>query len=151
MMQELDKGKVQQQLEQLRMDNADLERQLDQNIELMRRLDIEKKLEQTMQKLDELAEEQRDVSRETEQSKGKNKEDLLQRQREISEQYQQLKKEIEQIRNDYRDLDPSTDFKMPEELMQQLEQHLNGAEQNLQKGKTKDAGNQQKQAADEME
>ncbi len=151
MMQELDKGKVQQQLEQLRMDNADLERQLDQNIELMRRLEIEKKLEQTMQKLDELAEEQRDVSRETEQSKGKNKEDLLQRQREISEQYQQLKKEIEQIRNDYRDLDPSTDFKMPEELMQQLEQHLNGAEQNLQKGKTKDAGNQQKQAADEME
>jgi myosin heavy subunit len=79
LMQELDKNKVQQQLEQLKLDNSDLERQLDQNIELMKRLEIEKKVEQTIDKMDKLAEEQRNVSRETEQAKSKDKEQLMQK------------------------------------------------------------------------
>ena len=151
MMQELDKKKVQQELEQLKIDNAELEKQLDQNIELMKRLEIEKKVEQTIEKMDKLAEQQRDVSRETEQAKSKDNEQLQQRQQELNEKFQNLKKDIDQIKQDYKNLDPSTDFKVPEELERQIEQHQKEASQNMQKGKNKDASKQQKQAADEME
>ena len=151
MMQELDKKKVQEQLEQLKLDNAELEKQLDQNIELMKRLEIEKKVEQTIQKMDRLAGQQRDVSRETEQAKGRDNEDLQQRQQEINDRFQQLKQDVEQIRQDYKDLDPSTDFRIPTELEQQIEQHQQQATQNMQRGKNKDASKQQQQAADEME
>ena len=151
MMKELDKKKVQQELEQLKLDNAELEKQLDQNIELMKRLEIEKKVEQTIQKMDRLAEEQRNVSRETEQAKGKDKEEMMQKQQELNERFQQLKQDIDQIKKDYKELDPSTDFKVPTELEQQVEQHQKEAQQSLQKGKNKDAGKQQKQAADDME
>ena len=151
MMQELDKKKVQQELEQLKLDNAELEKQLDQNIELMKHLELEKKVEQTIQKMDKLAEEQREVSRETEQANGKDKEQLQQKQQELNDRFQQLKKEIDQIKQDYKNLDPSTDFKIPKELEQQVEQHQREAQKNLQKGKNKDASKQQKEAADDME
>ena len=151
MMQELDKKKVQQQLEQLKLDNAELERQLDQNIELMKRLEIEKKVEQTIQKMDKLAEEQRQLAKETEQAKGKDKEALMQKQQELNDRFSQMKQDLEQIKQDYKDLDPSTDFKIPTELEQQVEQHQQGAQQNLQKGKNKEASKMQEEAADDLE
>ena len=151
MLQEMDKNKVQQQLEQLKISNEDLERQLDQNIELMKRLEIEKKVEHTIQKMDKLAEDQRNVSHETEQSKGKDKDKLMQKQQELNDQFQQLKNDIEEIKRDYHELDPSTDFKVPTELEQRVEQHQKESQQSLQKGKNKDASKQQQQAADDME
>ena len=151
LMQEMDKKKVQQELEQLKMDNSELEKQIDQNIELMKRLEVEKKVEQTIQKMDRLAEEQRKLSEETEQAKGKDKEALQEKQQQLNDRFQQLKEDIDQIKKDYKDLDPSTDFKVPTELEKQVEQHQKEAQQSLQKGKNKDAGKQQKQAADEME
>ena len=151
MMKEIDKKKVQQELEQLKIDNADLEKQLDQNIELMKRLEIEKKVEQTIQKMDKLAEEQRNVSRETEQAKSRENEALQEKQQQLNDRFQQLKDDINQIKEDYKNLDPSTDFKVPEELEKQVEKHQQEAQQSLQKGKNKDAGKKQKQAADEME
>lgn len=150
MMQELDKKKVQQELEQLKMDNAELEKQLDQNIELMKRLEIEKKVEQTIQKMDKLAEEQRKLSEESKQSRGKD-ENLQQKQQELNERFQQLKQDLEQIKQDYKDLDPSTDFKIPQELEKQVEQHQQEAQQNLQKGRNKEASKMQQEAADDME
>ena len=151
MMQELDKKKVQQQLEQLKMDNAELERQLDQNIELMKRLEVEKRVEQTIQKMDRLAEEQRELGRETEQAKGKEREQLQQKQQELADRFQQLKQDIDQLKQDYKDLDPSTDFRVPTDLEQQVEQHQQGAQQQLQKGKNKEASKMQQEAADDME
>ena len=152
MMQELDKKKVQQQLEQLKLDNAELERQLDQNIELMKRLEIEKKVEQTIKMMDRLAEEQRDLGKKTSDKSVKtDKSDLLQKQQELNDRFQQLKQDIDQIKQDYKALDPSTDFKVPQELEQQVEQHQQGAQQQLQKGKNKEASKMQQEAADDME
>ena len=151
MMQQLDKKKVQQELEQLKMSNEELEKQLDQNLELMKRLEIEKKVEQTIQKMDRLAEEQRNVSRETEQSKGKDNEALQQKQQQLNEQFQQLKEDIDQIKQDYKALDPSTDFKVPSDLEKQVEQHQRDAQLKIQNSKFKDAAAEQRQAADDME
>jgi hypothetical protein len=151
MMKELDKDKVQQQLEQLKLDNADLEQQLDQNIELMKRLEVEKKVEQTIRKMDRLAEEQRELGKQTATATKKDKEELQQRQQELNDRFQQLKQELNQIKQDYKELDPSTDFKVPTELEKQVDQHQQEAQQGLQKGKNKEASKMQQQAADDME
>lgn len=151
MMQNLDKKKVQQELEQLKMDNAELEKQLDQNLELMKRLEIEKKVEQTIQKVDKLAEEQRRLGEESEQAKDKPSAELQEKQKQVSEKFQELKKDIDQIKQDYKNLDPSTEFRVPEQIEKQIEENQQGAEENLKKGKNRNAGRQQKQAADDME
>lgn len=151
MMQEVDKKKVQQELEQLKVDNAELEKQIDQNIELMKQLEIEKRVEQTIQKMDRLAEEQRALAKETEQAKGKEREQLQQKQEQLSEQFQELRREVEQISQDYKELEQSVDFKVPTDLEQQVENSQQGAQKSLEKGKNKDAARQQEQAADAME
>ena len=149
MMQELDKKKVQQQLEQLKLDNAELEKQLDQNIELMKRLEVEKKVEQTIQKIDKLAEEQRDLGKKT--SDKTDRSELQQKQQELNDRFNQVKQDLQQIKQDYKVLDPSTDFKIPTELEKQVEQHQQEAQQQLQKGRNKEASKQQQQAADDLE
>lgn len=152
MMQELDKKKVQEQLEQLKLDNQDLEKQLDQNIELMKRLEMEKKVEEAVRKTEELAEKQRELSDKTEAAKSKDDKDkLLKEQQKLSEQYDQLKQELNQIQQDYKKIDNDLNFKLDKELMDRIDQNQQGAEKSLEKGKSKDASKQQKEASEQLD
>ena len=152
MMQELDKKKVQEQLEQLKLDNQDLEKQLDQNIELMKRLEMEKKVEEAVRKTEELAEKQRELSYKTEAAKSKDDKDkLLKEQQKLSEQYDQLKQELNQIQQDYKKIDNDLNFKLDKELMDKIDQNQQGAEKSLEKGKSKDASKQQKEASEQLD
>ncbi len=152
MMKEIDKKKVQEELEQLKMNNEDLEKQLDQNIELMKRLEMEKKVEDAIQKTDQLADKQRQLSKKTEASKGKEeREKLLKEQQELSRQYDQLQQELQQIKKDYQEIDKDLDFKLDQELMKQIDQKQQGAENSLQNNKKKEASQQQQEAADQLD
>ena len=113
MMQEVDKKKVQEQLENLKTNNEDLEKQLNTNIELMKRLELEKKVEDAIHKTEQLAEKQRELADKTEQSKSKDeKEELLKKQQELSSEFEQLEKDIKQIQQDYKKIDQNIDFKL---------------------------------------
>lgn len=152
LMQEVDKKKVQEQLEQLKMDNADLEKQLDQNIELMKRLEMEKKVEDAIQKAEQLADKQRDLSEKTENAKGKdNKDELMKEQQELSQQFDKLQQDIKDIQKEYKELDKDLNFKVDQELMKKIDQNQQGAEDNMRKGKQKDAAKQQKDAAEQLD
>lgn len=152
LMQEMDKKKVQEQLEQLKIDNQELEKQLDQNIELMKRLEMEKKVEDAIHKAEQLAEKQRELSEQSEQAKTRDeKSKLHDKQQDLSRQFDQLKQDLEQIQKDYKQIDEDLDFKLDKDLMKQIDQNQKGAEDNLDKGKSKEASKQQKQASDQLE
>ena len=152
MMQELDKDKVQEQLEQLKLDNQELEKQLDQNIELMKRLEMEKRVEDAVQKTEQLANKQRELSERTQEAKSKDeKEKMLKEQQDLSNQFDQLRQELNQIQKDYKDIDKDLDFKLDQQLMDKIDQNQKGAENNLEKGKSKDASKQQKNASDQLD
>ena len=146
LMNEMDKKKVQEELENMKLKNEDLEKQLDQNIELMKRLDLEKRVEEAVNQADELAKEQRELSNST-----KDNADKLKEQERLSERFQQLKSDIDQIQKDYKNLDEPSEFKVNEELEKQIEQKQQEAENKLQKNKGKDASKSQKEAADNLE
>ena len=145
LMNEMDKKKVQEELENMKLKNEDIEKQLDQNIELLKRLELEKKLEQAVNKAYELAKKQEELSQ-----KQNNSQDNLKEQKMLSEQYQQLQKDIEEIKKDYKNLDNPSDFKTDKELQKQIEQSQQDAENKLSKGKKKDASKSQKSAADDL-
>ncbi|MCR4829198.1 MAG: DUF4175 family protein [Bacteroidales bacterium] len=150
LMNEMDKKKVQEELENLKMKNEDLEKQLDQNIELMKRLELEKKVEQAVNKAEELGKKQAELSEKSEQ-KGADKEQLMKEQQKLSEQFQELKKDIDQIQKDYKNLSDPQDFKVSEELQKSIEQNQQNAQNQLNKGKQKDASKSQKEAAEKLE
>lgn len=152
MMKEMDKKAVQEELEKLKIDNEQLEKQLDQNIELMKRLEMEKKVEDAIRKTEQLAEKQRELSEKTEQAKSKEqKDELLKEQQNLSKQFDDLKKDLKQIQQEYKQIDKDLDFKVDQELTQKIDNNQQGAEEKLGKGKNKDASKQQKDAAEQME
>lgn len=151
MMKEIDKKKVQQELEQIKMDNEALEKQLDQNIDLMKQLEMEKRIEQTIQKIDQLAEKQRQLANETAAAENKKDEQLLQKQDQIGQSFDQLKKEVEQLKADYEELNEGSQLRIPDSIGQQADQHMHQAGQQMQRGKNKQASDLQRQAADDME
>lgn len=151
MLQETDKKKVQKELENLKLNNEELEKQLDQNLELMRRLEMEKKVESVVQKTNKLAEKQKELAKETEQSKSKGKEELQQKQDRLSDEFKEIQKEIEKIQKEYKEIDKDLDFKADKELQNAIEQQQNEAQQKLGKSKNKEASGHQKKAAEDME
>lgn len=152
LMKDMDKKKVQEQLDKLKLDNENFEKQLDQNIELMKRLEIEKRVEDAIHKAEELAEKQRELSRESETAKNKDeKETAMKHQQNASQQFEQLKQDIKQIQSDYKKIDDKINFKVDPDQLNKIDANQQGAEDNLKKGKNKEASKQQKDAANQLD
>lgn len=80
MMDKLDKNQVQEKLEELKLNNKDIEKELDRNLELFRQLEVQQKMQDAIDKLDELQKKQEELSKESlnkkdEGSKEKNEAD----------------------------------------------------------------------------
>lgn len=151
MMHQLDKNKVQEQLQQIKMDNEELSKQLDQNIELMKRLELEKRVQDAILKTDQLAEKQKELSNKTEKARSKEKDNLYNEQKSVSEQYDQLKEEIDKITSEYKKLDENSDFSISQELMDNIEKNQQKAQDQIGKGDNKGASDSQKQASDDLQ
>ena len=154
MMKEMDKNKVQEQLEQLKLDNNELEKQLDQNLELMKRLEIEKRVEDAIQKTEKLAEKQRELSNKTDSAKPRDKESkekLVKEQQKLEQDFQQLQQDLNQIKKDYQAIDNDLNFKLDKDLLHKIEQNQEQSEKNLEKGQNKDASSNQKEASDQLD
>ena len=65
MLENVDKDKVAEMLEKMKDDTKGLEKELDRNLELFKQLEVEQKLQQTIDKLDKLSEDQKKLGDET--------------------------------------------------------------------------------------
>lgn len=151
LMQQMDKNKIQEQLEQMKVKNDDLKKQLDQNIELMKRLELEKKVDEAVRKAEDMSQRQKELGEESKNAQGKEKDQLLQKQKAMSEEFKDLQQDIKQIQQDYKKLDASENFDVDKKLQESIEQHQQNAENQLQKGKNSKAGEEQQQAGDDMQ
>ena len=151
LMEEMDKKKVQDALENMKLKNENLEKQLDQNIELMKRLELEKKIEDAIKKTEDLAEKQRNLSKETEKSSRKDAERLLEKQEKLNNEFEQIKKDIDEIQQKLKDLDESSEFKRNKDAEKSISNKQNEASKQLKNNNNKKASEQQKSAADELD
>lgn len=151
MMQQLDKNKIQEQLQNIKIDNEQLSKQLDQNIELMKRLELEKQVQSAIEKAEQLAEKQEELSEQTQGAKSREKEELLSKQQELSDQYEQLKKDIDSISSEYKKLDEDSEFAIDSALTNSIDRNQKESKNQLNKGNNKKASDLQKQAADDLE
>ena len=150
LLQEVDKKQLQNQLENIQLNNKELEKQIDRDIELMKRLEMEQRVESLVQRIDDLAARQEQLSKKLEQSGKKDSDEMLLKQRELSQQYRELQQEIRAIEREYKKLDERIEFKSDLQLEQSIEQHQQSAEQQMQRGSRRGASQQQRSAAEEM-
>ena len=58
LMAQLDKSKLQEMMDKMKLDNKDMEKQLDRTLEIFKQMELEQKIKETAEELDKLAEDQ---------------------------------------------------------------------------------------------
>ncbi len=73
MLDKLDKNQVQEKLEELKLTNEDIEKELDRNLEAFKQLEVQQKMQNIVDKLDELKKKEDALNKETEGKKPEDK------------------------------------------------------------------------------
>ncbi|MGZ4100234.1 MAG: DUF4175 family protein, partial [Bacteroidia bacterium] len=121
MLEKLDKNEVQQKLDEMKLSNKDLEKELDRNLEAFKQLEVQQKMQQAIDKLDELKKKEDDLNKETEgkkddkdnknqDSKNQDKKDdkkgdKKQDTKELEKKQEDIKKEFEKLKEDLKELE----------------------------------------------
>lgn len=151
MLDKIDKNQLQQELEKMSLNNEDLKKELDRSLELFKKLEVEQKLEDLLDKLNTLNKEQQQLAKETEQSKGKNQEELKNKQDELNKQFEELRKEIDELEKMNNELEKPNKLENTDKQEQEIENEMQNSQQQLENNKNKKASDAQKSAAEKME
>ena len=150
MMQKMDKNQIQQQMEKMKMSSEDINKSLDQQLQLFKQLEVEKKLNETVKNMRDLSEELRKNAEKTE-NRQNSKESLQKNQQELQKKYDELKKEIEELKKMNSELEDPTKFKDNQELQKDADKNMQQSQQNLDKNNRSKSAENQKKAADDLE
>jgi len=149
-LENMDKDKVNDFLEQMKKNNEELLNNLDQNLELFKQMEFEKKANEAIKKLEELAKEQKKLAEKTGQ-KELSKEDALKEQEKINDAFKKIEEELKDADELNKELEEPLDFQMDSTASQQIQEDLDEASSKLDKGKQKKASENQQSAGDKME
>ncbi|MBK0383151.1 hypothetical protein I5M32_09290 [Pedobacter sp. SD-b] len=148
LMDQNQKDLSQDQLQKMQLDNKSLEKELDRILDLYKKLEVEQKLNDAIDKLTDLAKKQEDLSQE---ALNKNNKENLDKQKDLNKNFDQLKKDLKEVDQKNQELDRPADFKNPEEEQKSIEQEMDNAQQNLEDNKAQKAAQAQKSAAQKMQ
>jgi hypothetical protein len=174
MLDKLDKNEVQQKLEELKLSNKDIEKELDRNLEAFKQLEVEKKMQDVIDKLDELKNKEDELTKETENKKTddknqdnktqdkndkNNKDDnkkvdskeLEKRQEDIAKQFEDLKKDMKELEQKNKELEEPNALPKNEEKQEEISKDMKNSSEQLSKNNKKDAGKSQKSASEKMQ
>ncbi|MDO8999532.1 MAG: hypothetical protein Q7W45_07195 [Bacteroidota bacterium] len=174
MLEKLDKNEVQQKLDEMKLSNKDIEKELDRNLEAFKQLEVEKKMLDVIEKLEELKNKEDALNKETENKKeDKNKSDekkddksadnkkddskkpdakeLEKKQEEIAKQFEELKKDLKDLEQKNRELEEPNALPKTEEKQNEISKEMQKSSEQLNKNNKKEAAKSQKSASEKME
>ncbi|MBB5437145.1 hypothetical protein HDC92_000813 [Pedobacter sp. AK017] len=150
LMDQNNKDQTQNELSKMQLDNKSLKNELDRILELYKQLEFEQTLQQTTDRLKELAKAQKEQADKS-LAKDAGLNELKNKQQQLSESFNDLKKEMKKLDEKNQQLERPNPFQNPEKETKDIEQQQKGAEAQLDKNDRKKAAEQQQKAADQME
>lgn len=149
MLDEISKDDVSEMLEKMEMSAAEIEEELDKNLELFKQLEFDKKLTETIENLNNLAEKQEELSEQSDDRKA-DEEELSEQQQKLNDEFQETREDLDEIEKLNNELDDPYRLEETDEQENSIEQEQNNSLEQLKKGNKKNAGGSQKKAAGEM-
>lgn len=152
----MDKNKLQEMMEKLKLSDKDIEKELDRTLELFKQLEFDKKLQEATEKLDEMKQKQDQLAEETKQKNAdpdlmKDKQDVL------NEEFENFRKQLDELQKKNAELEFPKDMKNTDPQEESIQKEMNQSKEQLkQKNKNKsvqnqkNASNQMQQLSDEM-
>ncbi|MBX2971920.1 MAG: hypothetical protein KF797_02355 [Flavobacteriales bacterium] len=150
LMDKLDKDKLQEQLQEMKMDQEDIEKELDRALETFKRMEVEQKAEDIIKQLEDLADKQEKLAEDTEQGKT-SQEELKERQEELNKEMQDLVKQLDELEQKNSELESPMDIPKTDEQEKSIQDQQKQSGQELDKKQNKKASQSQKNAAEQMD
>ena len=150
LLENFDKEKTQEALEKMKLDNKDLEKQLDRQLELFKQLELEQKLKDTQNKLEDLAKKQDELAEKSKDKNSDNK-DLEGKQEELNKKFDDIKKDLNDVEKKNSELEKPNDMPKTDEEQKAIEKEMKDAQQSLKDNKGKKASDAQKKAAQKQQ
>jgi hypothetical protein len=145
-----DKENIKDKMEQLDQSTEDMKKQLDRSLEMLKRLQVNEKIDDIEKQLKELAKEQEELKKDIEKKK-LSEEKSVEKQDEINKKFDQLKDDLKKLNELNKDLDNPMNLDDTKEQEEKISNELNESKESLENGKSKKAGESQKKASDQME
>lgn len=150
MMDKLNKERSLDEMNKMEMNNQQVENELDRMLELFKNLEMEQKMQETIDKLNELSQKEDQLSKETGDKKSDNQENLS-KQEDINKQFDDVQKDLEEMREMNKELEDQKDLENTEQQEQQIDQELQKSSDQLQQQNKKQASQSQKNASQKMQ
>ncbi len=150
MLEKVDKDKVAEMLDKMKDDSKLLEKELDRNLELFKQLELEKKLQETIEKLDKMAEDQKKLSDETKDANNENLDKPKEKQDELNKQFEQLKDDLKELQKKNSELEEPNKLDNTDAEQKDIEQDMDSSSEEMKSGKPQKASQSQKNASDKM-
>ncbi len=173
MLDKLDKNQVQEKLEELKLSNKDMEKELDRTLEAFKQMEVEQKMQQAIDKLDDIKNKQDELKKETEgkeetkEKEGtKDKKDLNkteekltktdnqkleEKQKELNKKFDDLKKDIKDLEQKNDALEQKNEIPKTEEKQNEISKDMQQSTEELNKKNKKEAAKSEKEASDGMQ
>ncbi len=152
LLQELEKDEALEMMEEMEMSDEELEMEMDRMLELFKQLEMEKELQEQIDKLNELAEKQEELSEQT-KNEEMDQEELKEKQDEINKEFEDIKEKQEELREKNEELESPKemgDESEEKEEMEDIQEDLNDSKENLDQQQNQKASDSQKNAAQKM-
>ncbi len=150
LMEELNKDEIQKELDEMKWDSQDVEKELDRALEQFKQLEFEMKMEEVLEKLDELSKEQDELAKESETGE-KDNEELKQKQDELNEKFEELREDLDDLKKKNEELEDPNEMEDNKEQEESIEEEMDKSSDELQKDEKQKASESQQNAANQMQ
>jgi len=149
LLKQIDKEKLGNLLEKMKLSNKELETQLDRNLALMKQIEFDRKLESTINDLRKNAENQEKLAENTEKQ-NLDTEKLLEKQNEINQKADSISNQIKELEQEGKQLETPAELGNTKDKQDSIQKSLSESSKNLKDKKNKEATGTQKKAARHM-
>jgi hypothetical protein len=149
MLNDIDKEKLSDVLEKMKLTNEELEKQLDRNLEIYKQIEFDRKMEKTIDELRKTADRQEKLGEKTEE-KARADEQLIEEQENLKSSFDSIEKKMDELNEQGRELSNPPDLQQTKENRENIRKKQEESSGAMKKGNRKDASKMQKDAAREM-
>jgi len=150
MMDDLKKENLQEMLESMQQNDQDIEKELDRTLELFKQMEVEQKLEKSIDDLQRLAQKQNDLSEKT-KNKTEQDEVLLKEQEQLKSEFEEIQKDMQKARDLNKELEHKKDIPDTKTAEEEIQNEMQKSTQKLEQKMKNQAAKNQQNAAEKME
>jgi len=151
LMEEMSNEEMMEELEEMELSDEELEQELDKMLELMKQLEFEQKMEETIADLEELAKDQEELSEDTEDNESGNLNKEEKEQEKLNERFEDVMEDLEKLDKMGEELEKPADMDEFKEDAEDVKEDQEKASDDLEKNSSKGASKKQKSAAQKMQ